>query len=57
MKFLISNYSTSTQSECMYINTALNLLSTCKSTIWNEKTISAYDIFDLTNLSRPTAKT
>jgi len=49
MKFLISNYSTSTQSECMYINTALNLLSTCKSTIWDNKTISAYDIFDLTS--------
>jgi hypothetical protein len=49
MKFLISNYATDTQSECMYINTTLNLLGSCKSTIWNEKEISAYDILDLTS--------
>jgi hypothetical protein len=49
MKFLISNYITNTQSECMYINTALNLLGSCKATVWNEKEISAYDIFDLTS--------
>jgi len=47
MKFLISNYSSDTQSECMYFNTALNLINSCRSTIWNEASVSAYDIFDL----------
>jgi hypothetical protein len=33
----------------MYINGALNLIDGCKSTLWNPRKISAYDIFDQTN--------
>lgn len=46
MKFVISNYGSTTQTECFYFNAALNLINGCSSAIWDNKTISAYDMFD-----------
>ena len=47
MKFLISNYSSESQTEPFYFNTSINLLNGYKSTLWDNNTTSAYDIFDL----------
>jgi hypothetical protein len=46
MKFVISNYGSTTQTECFYFNAALNLINGCSSAMWDNKTISAYDMFD-----------
>lgn len=48
MKFLITNYHSESQTECLYFNTALNLIKGCSSTIWDPRQTSAYDILDLT---------
>lgn len=46
MNFVISNYSSFTQTESMYIDATLRAIG-CKSAIWNPSKISAYDIFDV----------
>jgi hypothetical protein len=48
MKFLINNYHSESQTECLYFNTVINLIKGCSSTIWDPRQCSAYDIFDLT---------
>jgi len=46
MNFIITNYATESHTEPMYLNAAFNAAG-CKSVIWNNAAISAYDIFDL----------
>jgi hypothetical protein len=46
MKFIICNYASRTQTEPYYLNMTFNMLDGCKSTLWNPKEVSAYDIFD-----------
>jgi len=46
MRFLINNYASRFTTEPFYFNAGLNLLSNCKSLLWNQKEVSAYDIFD-----------
>jgi hypothetical protein len=48
MKFLIDNYSTSNNTESLYINSVLNLIEGCSSSI-RSNDISVYDSFDLAN--------
>lgn len=48
MNFLIHDYSSNDQTEPYYFNTALNLLKGFKSTVWDSKKVSAYDMLDLT---------
>lgn len=48
MKFLITNYSSESQTESSYFHTALNLINGCSSVLWDYKKHSAYDIFDYT---------
>lgn len=48
MKFLITNYHSESQTECLYFNMILNLIKGCSSNIWDIRHHSAYDIFDLT---------
>lgn len=46
MKFLISDYSSPTSTEPLYLNTTLNMIG-CASTLWNLNSASAYDMFDI----------
>lgn len=46
MNFIIGNYSSSTQTESLYIDATLRAIG-CKSNIWNPSKISAYDLFDM----------
>jgi hypothetical protein len=47
MKFLINNYSSNNQTEPMYLNAGINLITGMSSFLWNGQQISAYDAFDL----------
>lgn len=46
MKFLITNYSSDSQTECFYLNAGLNMIDGISCTMWDNNAISAYDIFD-----------
>jgi hypothetical protein len=48
MKFVISNYTSSSQTEAIYFNASINLLENCQSILWNPSEISLYDIMDHT---------
>jgi hypothetical protein len=48
MKFVISNYASSTQTEAIYFNASINLLDNCQSILWNPSEVSFYDIMDHT---------
>lgn len=47
MKFIITDYSSNSQSESLYFHKGLSLLEGCSSALWNTQRISAYDIFDM----------
>jgi hypothetical protein len=46
MKILIDNYADSNQTEPFYFDSIFNQIEGCKSTIWHNPHISAYDMFD-----------
>jgi len=46
MNFVISNYSSFTHTEPMYIDATLRAIG-CKSVVWNPAKVSAYDMFDI----------
>jgi hypothetical protein len=49
MKFVISNYASANQTESYYFNASINLLENHKSVLWDQRSISLYDIFDQFN--------
>ena len=46
MKLMIQNYSSEETTEPLYINECVNRVDGSSSTIWGDKSVSAYDMFD-----------
>lgn len=48
MRFLVENYSNHNNTESYYINEVLNHIDGCKSYLWDSRSTSSYDMFDMT---------